>query len=118
MAQEEGDKLYYSIREVAEHLDVNPSLIRYWEKQFPKLDPKKDRKGNRRFTSKEIRTLERIHFLVKEQGHTIKGAKKKLREKGDEVERTQEALQRLKTLRKRLEEWKQSLSSKGNSDQR
>jgi DNA-binding transcriptional MerR regulator len=114
---DKGDKLYYSIGEVAEHLGVNPSLIRYWEKEFPNINPRKNRRGERSFTEEEIRKLERIHQLVKGEGYTLKGAKKRMREKGDELERTQELLQHLKQLRQELMDWKRSLSEGGKKDQ-
>lgn len=107
---EEGEKLYYSIREVAEHLGVNPSLIRYWEGEFPTLKPRKNRKGERFFTSEDIRKLELIQHLLKEKGFTIKGARQRLKESPEESERRFEAIQRLKELRKELKDWKRSLS--------
>lgn len=74
-------KLYYSIGEVAEIFDVNTSLIRFWEKEFSAIKPKKNNKGNRLFTVKDIQTIDRIYELVKEEGHTLDGARKSLREK-------------------------------------
>ena len=68
-------KLYYSIGEVAEMFDVNASLIRFWEKEFPAIQPKKNKKGNRLFTPKEIAKIERI-TLVKSEGYTLDGARK------------------------------------------
>lgn len=77
----ELSKLYYSIGEVAEIFDVNTSLIRFWEKEFPNIQPKKNKKGNRLFTPKEIAKIDRIYTLVKEEGYTLEGAKKALRNK-------------------------------------
>ena len=74
-------KLYYSIGEVAELFDVNASLIRFWEKEFSAIKPKKNNKGNRLFTVKDIVTIDRIYELVKEEGHTLDGARKSLRER-------------------------------------
>lgn len=74
-------KLYYSIGEVADMLEVNTSLIRFWEKEFPGIKPKKNKKGNRLFTPKEIEKIDRIYILVKEQGYTLDGAKKALKSK-------------------------------------
>lgn len=59
--------------------DVNASLIRFWEKEFPQIQPKKNKKGNRLFTSGEILKIDRIYTLVKEEGHTLEGAKKALK---------------------------------------
>lgn len=79
--QEQLTKLYYSIGEVAELFDVNTSLIRFWEKEFSAIKPKKNNKGNRLFTVKDIVTIDRIYELVKEEGHTLDGARKSLRER-------------------------------------
>lgn len=78
---EQLTKLYYSIGEVAELFDVNTSLIRFWEKEFTAIKPKKNNKGNRLFTVKDIVTIDRIYELVKEEGHTLDGARKSLRER-------------------------------------
>jgi len=66
------DKLYYSIGEVAKAFDVNTSLIRYWEQEFPIIKPKKNKKGNRYFTPEDIKNLQIIYHLVKEKGYTLK----------------------------------------------
>jgi len=73
-------KRYYSIGEVAEAFDVNTSLIRFWEKEFDILQPKKSAKGNRKFTPEDIKNLEFIYHLVKERGFTLEGAKIHLKE--------------------------------------
>ena len=72
-------KLYFSIGEAAEILNVNTSLIRFWEKEFPILKPKKNKKGNRQFTKEDIENLKMIYHLVKERGFTLQGAKEKLK---------------------------------------
>jgi DNA-binding transcriptional MerR regulator len=77
--QQELTKLYYSISEVADMFDVSNSLIRYWESEFTQLKPQKNRRGDRKFTSKDIQTLEVIYTLLKEKGYTIEGANKILR---------------------------------------
>ena len=74
-------KLYYSIGEVADMFNVNASLIRFWEKEFSVLKPKKNKKGNRLFTVKDIQSLEKIYDLVKVKGFTLEGAKKELKHK-------------------------------------
>ncbi|XOV68828.1 MAG: MerR family transcriptional regulator [Fluviicola sp.] len=104
-------KLYYSIGEVADMFDVNTSLIRFWEKEFPTIQPKKNKKGNRLFTPKEIGKIERIYSLVKEEGYTLDGAKKAMRSKvttapeaapSNSVESNDEIIDRLQSLRDRL----------------
>jgi len=79
-------KLYYSIGEVAEMFGVNASLIRFWEKEFAIIKPKKNKKGNRLFTKKDIENLQRIYHLVKEKGFTLEGAKQELKKKDSEHE--------------------------------
>jgi DNA-binding transcriptional MerR regulator len=74
-------KLYYSIGEVAEMFNVNTSLIRFWEKEFSIIQPKKSKKGNRMFTVKDIENFNKIYNLVKTNGYTLEGAKKALKEK-------------------------------------
>tara|TARA_B100000900_G_scaffold347276_1_gene312414 strand:- start:3137 stop:3460 length:324 start_codon:yes stop_codon:yes gene_type:complete len=69
------NKRYYSIGEVASKFNVNPSLIRFWEQEFKILNPKKNSRGNRKFTQKDIEVINKIYFLLKEKGYTIQGAK-------------------------------------------
>ena len=73
------DKLYYGIGEVSKAFNVNASLIRYWEKEFDELNPKKNSKGTRRYSSVDIEKLQIIHHLVKETGYTLEGAKDQLK---------------------------------------
>ena len=73
-------KLFYKISEVAEIFDINISAVRFWEKEFDILKPKKNKKGNRLFTHKDIENIKIIHYLLKERGFTVEGAKKKLKE--------------------------------------
>lgn len=73
-------KLYYSIGEVADAFGVNASLIRFWDKEFDILKPKKNAKGNRMFTPEDIKNLKLIYHLVKERGFTLEGAKTYLKE--------------------------------------
>ncbi|SZD73065.1 HTH-type transcriptional repressor YcgE [Candidatus Ornithobacterium hominis] len=74
------EKLYYSIGEVAKAFDVNASLIRFWEKEFPQIQPKKNKKGNRFFTPQDIQNFKLIYHLVKERGYTLEGARTALDE--------------------------------------
>jgi DNA-binding transcriptional MerR regulator len=80
------NKLYYSIGEVAELLGVNTSLIRFWEKEFTIIKPKKNAKGNRKFTPKDIEILQKIYDLVKVKGFTLEGAKKVLAKKKPSID--------------------------------
>ena len=95
------EKLYYSIGEAAKMLEVPVSTVRFWENEFDILKPMKNRKGNRLFTPTDIKNLRIIHHLVKEEGMTLSGAKKKLSEKWDEADHKyeiNESLQRIKTI--------------------
>lgn len=78
-------KLYYSIGEVAEIFNVNTSLIRFWEKEFNIIQPKKNKKGNRLFTPKDILNFNKIYHLVKIKGFTLDGAKKALKSNETEL---------------------------------
>lgn len=69
------DKLYYSIGEIASAFNVNASLLRFWEKEFDILTPKKNKKGDRRFSKKDVKNLKLIYHLVKERGYTLEGAR-------------------------------------------
>lgn len=79
ISEKQLTKLYYTIGEVATMFDVNTSLIRFWEKEFTIIQPKKNKKGNRLFTPKDILNFNKIYNLVKEQGFTLEGAKNALK---------------------------------------
>ena len=74
-------KLYYSIGELSNLFGVNASLLRFWEKEFQFVISKKNTKGNRLYSVKEIEKINRIYLLVKIEGYTIEGAKKALKSK-------------------------------------
>jgi DNA-binding transcriptional MerR regulator len=95
-------KVYYSIGEVADLFNVNRSLIRFWEKEFSIIRPKKNKKGNRFFTKKDIENFKIIFHLVKERGYTLDGAKKKLRENKHDTIRNIEIVNELKKIRDQL----------------
>ena len=94
-------KLYYPIGEVAHWFNVNTSLIRYWEKEFKQLQPRKTRKGDRLFRAQDIEFLKQIHFLLREKKYSIDGAKtylKNNKEKADKDLALLNSLQHLKTF--------------------
>jgi len=103
------EKLYYSIGEVAELFEVNPSLIRYWEKEFANLKPRKNRKGDRIYTKEDLNQLRIIYHLVKERGYTLSGAKEKIRQNLDDVARNVEITDTLNRLKEFLLELKKDL---------
>jgi DNA-binding transcriptional MerR regulator len=95
------EKLYYSIGETAKMLDVPISTIRFWETEFDILKPMKNKKGNRMFTPTDIKNLKIIHHLLKEEGMTLPGAKKRLSgkcEKTDYKYEIAESLQKIRNL--------------------
>lgn len=102
-------KLFYKISEVAEIFDINISAVRFWEKEFDILKPKKNKKGNRLFTHKDIENIKIIHYLLKERGFTVEGAKKKLKEnKLDTIDNVQ-IINHLKEIKKFLAKLKEEL---------
>lgn len=107
---EAEDKLYYSISEVSKMLDVNASLIRFWEKEFGSfVKPKKNRNGKRMFTNDDIRILKKIHHLTKEKGYTLAGAKNLLKSAKKDVDKDAQLSDTLKNIRSFLTELKESL---------
>ncbi|MEC5394010.1 MerR family transcriptional regulator [Bergeyella sp. RCAD1439] len=105
------DKLYYSIGEVAKAFDVNTSLIRYWEQEFPILRPKKNKKGNRYFTPEDLANLKIIYHLVKEKGYTLDGARVALTTNA-KIAETVSMIDRLEFVKAELVKLKESLSDK------
>jgi len=103
------EKLYYSIGEVAEMFNVKPSLIRFWEKEFDIIKPKKNKKGNRFFTKEDIDNFHLIFHQVKEKGMTLKGAQMKLKENKSDTVNNFEVVKNLQDIRKLLLELKDSL---------
>lgn len=80
---EESEKIYFSIGETAQMFNVNPSLLRFWEKEFDVIKPYKNKKGDRYFTKRDVETIRMIYHLTKEKGYTLQGAKEAL--KGDKI---------------------------------
>jgi len=103
------EKLYYGIGEVAEAFGVNTSLIRFWEKEFDAIKPKKNAKGNRKFTQQDIKTLELIYHLVKERGFTLDGAKIHLKENKQKTLDQFEIIRKLESVKAELLKIKEQL---------
>ena len=106
-----NQRLYYNIGEVAEMFSVNPSLLRFWEKEFDIIKPKRNQKGTRFYTLKDIDNLHLIYNLVKERGYTLQGAKEKLRKNPQEVQDNFEMINTLKKARKFILYVKKELDS-------
>jgi len=96
------EKRYYSIGEVAKAFSVNTSLIRFWEKEFDVLKPKKNAKGDRKFTQEDVKNLELIYYLVKERGFTLDGAKTHLMENKHKTLSNFEIIRKLETIKTEL----------------
>ena len=104
------EKLFYSIGEVAEILEENISLIRFWSNYFSKfIKPQRTAKGNRQYTKDDIETLKQIHFLVKDKGMSLTGAEKHLAGERAAVSGSVKAIDSLKSIRAQLVEIKNSL---------
>lgn len=103
------DKLFYTIGEVAAMFQVNTSLIRFWEKEFDVIKPRKNKKGNRLFTKEDLKNFRTIYYLVKERGYTLEGARQKLKGGKDAIDRDAEIAERLTKFRQFLVELRSSL---------
>lgn len=95
-------RLYYSIQEVADHFAVNISLLRFWEKEFENISPKKTPGGTRQYTKENIQQIEIVYHLVKEKGLTLEGARQSLKSKKDDEVKRVEALEKLKEIKREL----------------
>lgn len=93
------EKLYYSISEVSEMLDVSTSSLRFWEKEFKQLKPHRTPKGTRLYTKEDTETIKQIKFLTSEQKLTLQGAQKKMSQKKDHVTKQHEIAERLKKIK-------------------
>lgn len=95
-------RLFYSIQEVADHFAVNVSLLRFWEKEFENIRPRKTAGGTRQYTREDIQQVEIVYHLVKEKGMTLEGARQTLKSKKDDEAKRAEAINRLKEIKKEL----------------
>lgn len=97
------EKRYYSIGEVAKAFDVNPSLLRYWEKEFKQIQPQKKTSGIRKYTPSDIENIQLIHHLLKEKGMTLEGAKNHLKVAKNKEKNKIQLLNRLENIKTQLE---------------
>ena len=95
-------KMYYSIGEVAKMFNVNESLLRYWEKEFPIISPRKAGGNIRQYRNEDIENIKLVYHLVKEKGMTLQGAKQRLKISKEQVVQTSEVVDRLKAIREEL----------------
>lgn len=104
-------KLYYSISEVAQMFNVNESLLRFWEKEFPQLNPKKAGRGVRQYRKEDVETVKLIYHLVKERGMTLPGARQRMKDNKEATLRNFEIVDRLKSIREELLGMKNALDA-------
>lgn len=95
-------KIYYSISEVAQMFNVNESTLRFWEKEFPQLNPKKAGRGVRQYKAEDIEVVKLIHYLVKERGMTLPGARQRMKNNKETTMQNFEVVERLKAIREEL----------------
>ena len=95
-------RLYYSIQEVADHFAEDIPTIRYWEKEFENIKPKKTDGGTRQYSKEDVKQLEMVYYLLREKKYTIEGARQELKSKKDDIERRADALEKLQELKKEL----------------
>ncbi len=104
------EKLYYTIGEVAEILDENTSLVRFWAQKFPEfIKPARNKKGNRLFTADDVTNFRMIHYLVKERGMTLEGTAKRLKDNKTGEDRRVDVVEILNGIKERLKEVSDSL---------
>ncbi len=96
------EKIYYSITEVAERIQEEPSTLRFWEKKFPQLQPKVAARGVRKYTIKDIELIETIQYLLRKQGLKIEAAQKRLNSNKDGEQKKQKVVETLTRVRKEL----------------
>ena len=102
-------KMYYSIGEVARMFGVNESLLRYWEKEFPVIAPRKAGGNVRQYRKEDIENIRLIYHLVKEKGMTLQGAKQRLKTSREQTINTAEIVERLKLVREELVQLRSAL---------
>ncbi|MBF6628833.1 MAG: MerR family transcriptional regulator [Proteiniphilum sp.] len=96
-------RLFYSIQEVADHFAVNVSLLRFWEKEFENINPRKTAGGTRQYTREDVQQLQIVYHLVKEKGMTLDGARQTLKTKKDDETKRVEAVSKLTEIKKELQ---------------
>ena len=108
---EKSHKLYYSIKEVAQEMNVTESLLRYWETEFPHLRPKTTGNRVRQYTEKDIEQVEVIYNLVKVRGFKVAAARKMLQENRSGADKSQQVLESLMSVRDQLKALKLQIDS-------
>ena len=102
-------KMYYSIKEVAQMLNVSESLLRYWESEFPHLRPKTTGNRVRQYSQKDIDQIKVIYNLVKVRGFKIAAARKMIQVNRAGADKSQQVIDSLTAVRDELKELKKHL---------
>jgi DNA-binding transcriptional MerR regulator len=107
--REEISKIYYTMGEVSAMFDVNQSLLRYYEKEFDILQPKKNKKGNRFFTAEDVENIKVILHLIRDKKFTLEGAKEHMKENINAAKDQQRIISSLENMKKFLLEVRDAL---------
>lgn len=113
LKKDKNQKLYYSISEVAQMFEINESTLRFWEKEFDVIRPRKTAKGTRFYKQEDIDSVRLIYHLVKERGMTLAGARQKLKDNRDTTIRQEEIVNRLKQIKEELLSMKEAFDAIG-----
>ena len=95
-------KKYFKIGEVAEILGVNASTLRFWEKNFPQIQPMKNKKGDRIYQLKDIEILKEIYYLTHNKGMRLANASKKISKNPDKTDDKLKLIQELRHFKEKL----------------
>lgn len=108
------EKLYYTIKDIAEFTGENPSTLRYWETEFPELRPRRTAKGRRQYTPQDLETIRKIQFLLRTKGMHISAAQEQLQKNNKNISKKAETLQLLTEIKEELQQMLQSLNKRSN----
>ncbi len=115
---DKSGKIYYNIAEVAEMFNVNQSLLRFWEKEFPQISPKTNARGVRKYQKEDIDLIKLIYYLIKEKGMTIPGARQRLENERKSVRKNYDIATRLKRIREELKRIRKGLDEIPDTDEK
>ena len=105
------EKKFYKIGDVAELLEIPPSTLRFWEKQFTILKPKRYSNNFRYYTLDDIEKIKMIYYLVKEKGLKLSAAENQVMHNRKNVSRRKEVIDRLKDTRDELQKLLDSIDN-------
>ena len=111
LKKDKNQKLFYSISEVAQMFDVNESTLRFWEKEFDIIHPRKTEKGTRYYKQEDLDAVRLVYHLVKERGLTLAGARQKLKNNKEATVRQEEIVNRLKQIKEELTQIKKAFDA-------